>query len=100
MEHYWKNVEKALHGSIKQLKRTLSEMDRNREKLEDILPRHINEQEDALPQTVKDERVEETVHGQAEEFQDDCDLDAVTESHEVVRNVYSHRFNHDVIFSF
>jgi hypothetical protein len=48
MEHYWKNVEKALHGPIKQLKREVAEMDRSREKLEDTLPHHINKQEDTL----------------------------------------------------
>jgi hypothetical protein len=57
-------VENALYGPIKQLNRTISEMDKNREKFEDS-PRHITQQEDALPKTDKDERVEETLHGKS-----------------------------------
>lgn len=129
MEHYWKNVEKALHGPIKQLKREVAEMDRSREKLEDTLPHHINKQEDTLWQTDEDELVveesqhgqvedlkeqedtreqtdtdqdyEETLHGQVEELQEeDSRLEAVTEPHGVIRYQYHHLFDCVVIFFF
>jgi chromosome segregation ATPase len=70
IHRYWKNVEMALHGPINQLKRTISEIDWNRGKLKDTLPCPINKQEDAPQQTDKDEQIEETIHGQVEDLEE------------------------------
>jgi hypothetical protein len=93
----WEKVEEDLWNQIKQLKRTTSDMESDRQKLEYTVPCHIKEQEDTVRQTDKDELVEETLHGQVEELQEeDCGLEAVTEPRGFIR----HHFLRVVIFFF
>jgi hypothetical protein len=47
----WKNVENALRCQVKQLKQTVSSMDRYKEKVMGTLPCHMKEQTDAQQQT-------------------------------------------------
>jgi hypothetical protein len=57
-------------AKLRKLKRAISEMHRNRVKLEDTFPCHINEQEDEPRQTDKDVHVEETMHGQVKDLKE------------------------------
>ena len=62
-EHDWNNVEAALRGQVEQQKKTISDMDRDRKKLEDaIKQRHDKE---TRRRGFKDLRDEDGVRGEA-----------------------------------